>query len=50
MYKLSCGQSKNHNCAICKTWNGKGSGNFICDEHRCYYEFSLIRFIKAVLR
>ena len=50
MYRLSCGQSRNHNCATCKIWNGKGSGNFICDEHRCFYEFSFIRFIKAVFK
>jgi len=50
MYILKCLQSKDKNCAICKNWNGEGVGCFICDEHRCYYKFSLIRFIKAVIK
>jgi len=48
MRVLKCLQSQDKNCATCKLWNGKGNGSFICDEYKCFYTFSFIRFIKAV--
>ena len=50
IYKLGCGKSENHNCAICYYYNGEGSGLIICKENRGKYKFSFINWIKAVLK
>lgn len=50
MYKVTCEQAEGVNCAVCKYWNNNGNELIVCSEDRCWYKFSLIRWIKAVFK
>ena len=49
MRRLQCFKA-NKNCAICKYWTGKTVVLCSSELNFCIYEFSLIRFLKAVFK